>query len=351
MDKNECEDKYSESETEEHLNGKRDLFEWIRKQDGVTNAVLEGWIPETKQRPDIMFEYGEKKYVIEYQCSPIATEYVERHDLYKASGIIDIWIAGFEKYFKKNSRHKYIEEYICGYYNTSTKNFYIGENTEQGRFISSMHIKSHFLLTSFVFANKTIIKKTWINNNFDNLYELHKKRISLRKETEAINHDKSLKHVFLIEKYINSFNGYYELHTNYFPYKDCNNFITIYAKNHIDFNSKKIYINKKNFYKNIYDFKQTIVVTQKLNYFFDMWSNNLWGFKAWDKDEGIEINVYLFDSDINHAIRSFAICQHNDITIDNVDSIKELLTILMRKCIKKGLEGTNNIRIMEVRNN
>ena len=27
--------KYSESKTEEHLNGKRDLFEWIKKQKGV----------------------------------------------------------------------------------------------------------------------------------------------------------------------------------------------------------------------------------------------------------------------------------------------------------------------------
>lgn len=122
MDKNECEDKYSESETEEHLNGKRDLFEWIKKQNGVTNAVLEGWIPETKQRPDIIFEYNGKKYVIEYQCSPIATEYVERHDLYKASGIIDIWILGTEKYFKKNMRKKYIQDYSYGFYSVEDKN-------------------------------------------------------------------------------------------------------------------------------------------------------------------------------------------------------------------------------------
>ena len=40
MDKAECEDKYSESETEEHLNGKRDLYEWVKRQVGVTNAVL-----------------------------------------------------------------------------------------------------------------------------------------------------------------------------------------------------------------------------------------------------------------------------------------------------------------------
>lgn len=121
MDKNECEDKYSESETEEHLIGKRDLFEWIRKQNGVINVVLEGWIPETKQRPDIMFEYDNKKYVIEYQCSPIATEYVERHELYKASGIIDIWILGTEKYLKSNMRKKYIQDFACAFYSSIDK--------------------------------------------------------------------------------------------------------------------------------------------------------------------------------------------------------------------------------------
>lgn len=121
MDKEECEDKYSESETEEHLNGKRDLYEWIKKQIGVTNAVLEGWIPETKQRPDIMFDYNNKKYVIEYQCSPIATEYIERHELYQAAGFTDIWIAGVKKYFKPNARHKFIENHVIGYYNPIEK--------------------------------------------------------------------------------------------------------------------------------------------------------------------------------------------------------------------------------------
>jgi len=78
-DKQSCEDVYSEPETEEHLRGKKDLYEWIKLQDGVTNAVLEGWIPESKQRPDIMFEYYGRLCVIEYQCSPISTEYYDRH--------------------------------------------------------------------------------------------------------------------------------------------------------------------------------------------------------------------------------------------------------------------------------
>lgn len=140
MDKTECEDRFSESETEEHLNGKRDLFEWIKKQNGVTNAVLEGWIPETKQRPDIIFEYSGKKYVIEYQCSPIATEYIERHSLYKAVGIIDIWICGTEKYLQKNMRDKYLENICVGYYNSQTQ-----------QFIYSSGCSIHSLLNMFSF--------------------------------------------------------------------------------------------------------------------------------------------------------------------------------------------------------
>ena len=108
MDKEKCEDKYFETETEEHINGKRDLYEWIRKQKGVTGVILEGWIPETKQRPDIMFKHYGQQCVIEYQCTPISSEYYERHELYQAAGIKDIWILGTEKYFTNIARKKYM---------------------------------------------------------------------------------------------------------------------------------------------------------------------------------------------------------------------------------------------------
>lgn len=130
MDKDQCEDKYSEAETEEHVNGKRDLYEWIKIQSGVTDATLEGWIPGTKQRPDIMFKYKGEQCVIEYQCTPISSEYHERHELYQAAGIKDIWICGTQKYFEfyhKGNGSKNINELerICGlYYDSRNKNIY-----------------------------------------------------------------------------------------------------------------------------------------------------------------------------------------------------------------------------------
>ena len=99
-DKEECDYLYSESETQEHLKGKIDLYNWLLKQPNVTNVELESYIPETKQRPDIMFEWNGQKCVIEYQCTPISSEYYERHELYETCGIKDVWICGAEKYFQ-----------------------------------------------------------------------------------------------------------------------------------------------------------------------------------------------------------------------------------------------------------
>lgn len=133
-DKVQCEDKYSELETEEHLQGKRDLYEWINKQPGVTDVILEGWISETKQRPDIMFKYNGKQCVLEYQCSPISSEYYERHELYQAAGINDVWICGADKYFqcyhkgKGVKRLNELEDNTRKYYDPETRLlFYMDE--------------------------------------------------------------------------------------------------------------------------------------------------------------------------------------------------------------------------------
>lgn len=138
-DKAECEYIYAEAETEEHIKGKVALYNWIKRQKGVTNAVLEAWLPETRQRPDIMFEYERQKYVIEYQCSPISTEYLERHDLYEADGIKDIWICGTEKYMQDGMRIKEIEKYAYGYYSVKTGLFYF-QNTHLGYSKSLRHL-------------------------------------------------------------------------------------------------------------------------------------------------------------------------------------------------------------------
>lgn len=153
--KNHCEDKYSEPETEEHIQGKRDLYEWIKKQPGVTDVILEGWIPETKQRPDIMFKYNSEQCVIEYQCSPISTEYHERHELYQAANIKDVWICGAQKYFQcyhhgnGDKRINELEKESRVYYNINNKCiFTIDKNMDKNVFnliIKRKESKLHFM--------------------------------------------------------------------------------------------------------------------------------------------------------------------------------------------------------------
>lgn len=126
-DKVQCLEAYSEPETQEHLQGKIDLYNWLKTIDGIEELEMEAWIPSTKQKPDIKFVYQNKIYVVEYQCSPISTEYYERHDLYKAAGINDIWICGAEKYFqdfhkgKGDKRENVIENTYGLYYLSSEK--------------------------------------------------------------------------------------------------------------------------------------------------------------------------------------------------------------------------------------
>lgn len=135
--KDEC-DRFSEPETEEHRYGKQKLYEWISAQSGVTDVTLEGWVPETRQRPDIIFTYMGRRYVIEYQCSPIATEWVERTSLYESVGLIPIWILGTKNYLwyrdnsgSKSKRFKKIEEHEPIYFDSDMDILLCGMNTSK----------------------------------------------------------------------------------------------------------------------------------------------------------------------------------------------------------------------------
>lgn len=126
-DKSECLDKYSEPETQEHLQGKTDIYNWLKTVNGINDLTLEGWIPATKQRPDLYFKYHDKEYVVEYQCSPISSEYIERHTLYQAAGINDIWICGCLNYWQRyhegrgRKRMNIVEDTYRLYYNVESK--------------------------------------------------------------------------------------------------------------------------------------------------------------------------------------------------------------------------------------
>ncbi|KZZ83708.1 competence protein CoiA [Bacillus sp. SJS] len=81
-----------EPESERHLLGKQQLFDRL-KQEG--EAELEPYLPEIRQRPDMMLTFNKKKYAIEYQCSSIPHEQVIRRSRgYQSLKIEPVWILG-----------------------------------------------------------------------------------------------------------------------------------------------------------------------------------------------------------------------------------------------------------------
>jgi competence protein CoiA len=82
-----------ERESTYHLAGKLQLYQWLTEKG--MNAVLEEFVPRCRQRADITFIAGRKKYAIEYQCSPISEAlFTSRTEGYLSNGITPIWIMG-----------------------------------------------------------------------------------------------------------------------------------------------------------------------------------------------------------------------------------------------------------------
>ncbi|ERN52892.1 competence protein CoiA [Alkalihalophilus marmarensis] len=82
-----------EPESLYHLRGKKQLYEWIRKQG--YKAALEVYLPLIRQRPDVLFKVKDQLYAIEYQCSVIEESQIRKRSKgYEQLGIIPIWIFG-----------------------------------------------------------------------------------------------------------------------------------------------------------------------------------------------------------------------------------------------------------------
>lgn len=81
----------SEPESEYHLLAKRSLFTWFLSHGYQTE--LEGYLPDIKQRADLLVKSNGKQYAIEFQCSTISEAlFIERTEAYRSIGITPIWI-------------------------------------------------------------------------------------------------------------------------------------------------------------------------------------------------------------------------------------------------------------------
>ncbi|MCY9256383.1 competence protein CoiA [Bacillus spizizenii] len=82
-----------EPESAYHLEGKRQLYVWLKMQQA--SPILEPYIKNINQRPDIMAKIKGRMLAVEYQCATLAPDvFQKRTEGFKQAGIIPQWIVG-----------------------------------------------------------------------------------------------------------------------------------------------------------------------------------------------------------------------------------------------------------------
>ena len=95
----ECDSLFSEGESAAHLLGKQHLFQLFTSLQ--LRPVLEPYLPQLQQRPDLLIAFNDRQYAIEFQCSPIAhPSFQLRTTGYLNAEITPIWILHTPEKFK-----------------------------------------------------------------------------------------------------------------------------------------------------------------------------------------------------------------------------------------------------------
>ncbi|XBO87006.1 competence protein CoiA family protein [Bacillus licheniformis] len=82
-----------EPESPYHLKGKRLLYEWLGRQG--FRPVLEPYLQEIRQRPDLLLEHETRQVAVEFQCANLdAAAYRKRTEGFLKLGIEPLWILG-----------------------------------------------------------------------------------------------------------------------------------------------------------------------------------------------------------------------------------------------------------------
>ncbi|HET7629731.1 MAG TPA: competence protein CoiA family protein [Bacillales bacterium] len=82
-----------ESESRYHLSGKKQLFQWLQSRHPPVE--LEPYLPQIKQRPDLLLRTRPQPIVFEFQCSTISRQlFMKRTSSYENADYVPVWILG-----------------------------------------------------------------------------------------------------------------------------------------------------------------------------------------------------------------------------------------------------------------
>ncbi|WP_445683722.1 competence protein CoiA [Sporosarcina sp. FSL K6-3457] len=134
-----CSACFSEGETQEHLQGKLQLYHFLQKQ--TKHVELEPFLRMLSQRPDLLVTTTSASTPIEFQCSTIPVSDMEsRSNGYRSIGMKPIWILHtpakfttlpqavgmfyFSKFHESFLTHTYPEAYTFLTYNPQKERFH-----------------------------------------------------------------------------------------------------------------------------------------------------------------------------------------------------------------------------------
>lgn len=116
-----CETAFSEGESTAHLLGKQQLYTlFLNRSDAVQ---LESYIPQLKQRPDLLVTHRNQQYAVEFQCTSIPTTQIqERTAGYIHLHIHPLWLAKTPQQLQKQgilkiSLSEFYQQFITHYKN------------------------------------------------------------------------------------------------------------------------------------------------------------------------------------------------------------------------------------------
>lgn len=93
-----------------HEKGKLMLYQWLKSQG--LNVLLEKYISEIKQQPDLLLTIKKKQIAIEFQCARISIQQIQlRNNGYKQAGITPIWILGANRFKRRDSNSLKIDQF------------------------------------------------------------------------------------------------------------------------------------------------------------------------------------------------------------------------------------------------
>ncbi|MGG1691033.1 competence protein CoiA [Heyndrickxia ginsengihumi] len=202
----------SKHESFQHLQAKKDFYEWLKRQ--LLEPQVETFISVIQQKADLLVKLNRQLFAIEYQCSKIPMQQIiKRTKGYLEEHIIPVWILGGLPYQKVVGEHRFqLTDFQMAFIRYDyKKGFYLFSYSPQNR---QFHILTQLMPVSLttVIANITqqplysitfpLLAHQLISTSMNNGF--YEKWFQLRKEWihTKLKYGKGFKDPFLREVYL-----------------------------------------------------------------------------------------------------------------------------------------------------